>query len=97
MLCRSAFERALERKLPEILDFSSLSKPTTKGRLEWLIELAGEKNLFRDHGTDLASEAHKFRKFSNHIVHNGKVPSEKETRDHLETLRSLASMIMRKT
>lgn len=98
IICRSALECALERRLQKVIPQSALIKtPSNKGRLEWLIDLGAMCSLFKDKGIDITSDAHNFRRFSNSVIHTGKVPKEAETRNHLEMLRTLVCMIMRKS
>jgi hypothetical protein len=97
MICRTSFEAALEHQLPHFVPFFDPQKgPDKKGKLEWYVDLGGRFGLFRDRGDDLTHQAHDFRKFSNDVIHEGKIPSEEETRQHLELLRKFAEMIMRK-
>jgi hypothetical protein len=97
MLCRTAFEIALEKQLPQFVrSFGTLKKPDKKGKLEWYIDLGGQCGIFEDDGDDLTGAAHELRRFSNKIVHGTRIPSEDETREHLALLRKFMEIILRK-
>ena len=92
LLLRSTLEFGIETTLLKVdREFFWAKKPEDKGKLQWYIDRAHEKGIFK---SGAQKRAHKIRNWANDVAHEKIVPDEDKTRVYLRYLRELVQTFL---